>query len=139
MLKNCDLIYATWPGDAPIILFWLTFGLSILAFAKRMNQPRIDLLKKFILEDPCDPFNYYALALEHLHTDPLKAGELFDNLLNEHPNYLPTYYMAGTFFASQKMEAKGLGILKKGLLLAKLKQNFATARELLGAIQNMDE
>jgi hypothetical protein len=104
-----------------------------------MNQSRIDLLKKFILEDPGDPFNYYALALEHLNTDPLKAGELFDKLLKDHPDYLPSYYMAGIFFADQNMEPKGLGILKKGLLLAKSQKNFATERELQSAIQALDE
>ena len=104
-----------------------------------MNQLRIDLLQKFIVEDPTDPFNYYALALEYQHTNPMRAGELFDKLLDVHPDYLPTYYLAGIFFANQKMEEKGLGILKKGLLLAKLQKNVNTARELQGALENIDE
>lgn len=91
------------------------------------------------MEDPNDPFNYYALALEYQQTNPLRAGELFDKLLDDHPDYLPCYYIAGTFFTSQKMEEKGLGILKKGLVLAKLQKNFATERELQAAIQAIEE
>lgn len=103
-----------------------------------MNQSRIDLLEKFVLEDPYDPFNYYALALEYLQTNPVKAAELFDEILNNHPEYLPVYYTAGTFFADQANDLKAREILTKGTELARRKSDFKTLRELLGAIQNLN-
>jgi tetratricopeptide (TPR) repeat protein len=103
-----------------------------------MNHSRIELLEKFIVEDPSDPFNYYALALEYLQTNPDKAVELFDKILANHADYLPVYYAAGTFFADQANDAKALDILSKGVELAKKKSDFKTLRELQGALQNLD-
>lgn len=103
-----------------------------------MNQSRIDLLEKFILEDPSDPFNHYALALEYLQTNPVKAAELFDMILNNHPEYLPAYYTAGIFFADHGNDSKALETLTKGTELARRKSDFKTLRELLSAIQNLN-
>lgn len=102
-----------------------------------MNYPRIDLLEKFIAEDPSDPFNYYALALEYLQTNPTKASELFDEIMVNHPDYLPVYYTAGTFYAELANEVKAFKILNKGVDLAKRKSEFKTLRELKSAIQNL--
>lgn len=103
-----------------------------------MNHSRIDLLEKFIAEDPNDPFNHYALALEYLQTNPAKASELFDEILIHHPDYLPVYYTAGTFYAELANEMKALEILTKGVELAERKSDFKTLRELKSAIQNMN-
>lgn len=103
-----------------------------------MNHSRIELLEKFISEDPSDPFNYYALALEYLQTNPAKASVLFDELLVNHPDYLPAYYTAGTFYAELANEEKALEILNKGLDLAKKTSSLKALRELKTAIQNLD-
>jgi len=103
-----------------------------------MNHPRIDLLEKFIQEDPSDPFNYYALALEYLQTNPTKSRELFDEILIHHPDYLPVYYTAGTLYADLANEVKALEIFNKGVELAKINSDFKTLRELKSAIQNLD-
>lgn len=103
-----------------------------------MNHSRIDLLEKFMLEDPSDPFNYYALALEYLQTNPAKATELFDVVLLNHAEYLPIYYTAGTFYADQGNGLKAHEILNKGIELAKRKSDFKALRELKSVIQNLD-
>jgi len=66
-----------------------------------MNRNRISMLEKFMLEEPADPFPVYALALEYQVTEKNKAQELFERLLRDHPDYLPTYYLAGIFFLEQ--------------------------------------
>ena len=48
-------------------------------------------LKIFYEEDPSDPFNLYALAMEYLKTDTAESGRLFEILLHDHSYYLPTY------------------------------------------------
>jgi tetratricopeptide (TPR) repeat protein len=105
---------------------------------KGMNHSRIDMLEIFIAEDPSDPFNYYALALEYLQTNPDKAGELFDKIMFNHPDYLPVYYTAGTFYADRSNDVKALEILNKGVELAKRTSDFKTLSELQSAIQNLD-
>jgi tetratricopeptide (TPR) repeat protein len=103
-----------------------------------MNHSRIDLLEKFMAEDPSDPFNYYALALEYLQTNPTKAAGLFEDVMISHPEYLPVYYTAGTFYAEQANDSKALEILTKGIELAKKTSDFKALRELQSAIQNLD-
>jgi tetratricopeptide (TPR) repeat protein len=103
-----------------------------------MNHSRIELLEKFIKEDPEDPFNYYALALEYQQTNPVKARQLFDELLINHAEYLPVYYTAGTFYAALADESRALEILNKGVDLARRKSDQKALRELQSAIQNME-
>ncbi len=103
-----------------------------------MNHSRIGLLEKFIAEDPSDPFNYYALALEYQHTHPAKASQLFEELLINHPDYLPVYYTAGVFYAEIGNEIKALDILNHGVDLAKQNRDVKTLRELQSAIQNLE-
>lgn len=103
-----------------------------------MNHVRIDMLEKAIAEDPSDPFNHYALALEFQQTDPDKSAALFDEILTNHPDYQPVYYMAGTFYADIGQQAKAHEILTKGVELAKSNSDYKTMRELLSTIQNME-
>ncbi len=104
-----------------------------------MNTERIKMLEQFLKEDPSDPFNIYALALEYQHDNSQKAAGLFDILLNEHPNYLPTYYIAGGFYADQSKPERALEILRKGLVLARTQNDLGSARELQAAIQNLED
>lgn len=102
-----------------------------------MNPTRIEILKKYHEEDPHDPFPIYALALEYQATDPEKAQQFFEQLLTIHPQYLPTYYMAGIFFADQDEINRALEILLKGLTLAKAQNNPSASRELQAALDNL--
>ena len=63
-----------------------------------MSTDRIKQLEKFYEEDPRDPFNSYALALEYLHSDPSRSRSLFETLLQNHKDYLPTYYHAARLY-----------------------------------------
>ena len=103
-----------------------------------MNHSRIELLEKFIKEDPADPFNYYALALEYQETNPSKARALFDDLLVNHAEYLPVYYTAGIFYAGLADESRALEILNQGVAVAKTKSDHKAMRELQSAIQNLE-
>lgn len=103
-----------------------------------MNAARIEMLEKFIQEDPTDPFPVYALALEYQVTERTKAQQLFERLLGEHPDYLPTYYMAGIFFLDQGEVLRASEILQSGLALAKAQKDLAAARELQSALENLE-
>lgn len=95
-----------------------------------MSTTFLEKLLLFYEEDPTDPFNLYALALEYQKTDTLKAAVFFDNLLNNHPDYLPTYYHAAAFFAELNEIEKAEEIYKKGIQLAKHIGNAKTLGEL---------
>lgn len=104
-----------------------------------MNAERIKMLEQFLKEDSSDPFSIYALALEYQHQNIEKAEALFNILLDQHPNYLPTYYIAGGFFADQSKPERALEILRKGLVLARTQKDPGSARELQAAIQNLED
>lgn len=104
-----------------------------------MNSERIKLLEQYLEDDPTDPFNLYALALEYQKQNPAKAGKLFELLLDEHPDYLPTYYIAGNFYADQAQTQKALDVLRRGMVLAKSKGQNTTTRELQSAIDLLDD
>ncbi len=97
-----------------------------------MNNSRIDILLQYHKDEPDDPFNIYALALEFLNIDKPKAKEYFDLLLEKHEDYLPVYYHAAKFYGTtDKKYAEN--IYKKGILLAKNKGNNHALRELKNA------
>lgn len=103
-----------------------------------MNHSRIELLEKFIKEDPDDPFNYYALALEYQQANPSQAKQLFEYLLMNHAGYLPVYYTAGIFYADLAEESKALEILNEGVALARSISDTKALRELQSAIQQLE-
>lgn len=83
-----------------------------------MNNHRLRQLLGFYEEDPADPFNLYALALEYRNADAEQAAFFFQKLLREFPDYLPTYYPAAQFFAEQSDEATARATFEKGISLA---------------------
>jgi tetratricopeptide (TPR) repeat protein len=102
-----------------------------------MNAARIEMLEKFMEDDPTDPFPIYALALEYQVTEPSKTRQLFEQLLTTHPEYLPTYYMAGNFFLEQGEVERATRVLQLGLKLAKRLNEFAALRELQSVLDNI--
>lgn len=95
-----------------------------------MSTDRLTQLEKFYEEDPKDPFNAYALALEYQKNDTEKARLFFELLLREHKNYLPTYYHAAQLFLALDEREKAVAVLENGIALARAQQDAKTQREL---------
>lgn len=95
-----------------------------------MNNNRLDLLLQFYEEDPSDPFNAYALAMEYQNNDVQKAAEYFKLLLDKQPDYLPTYYHAAALFAEMDNAEYAEKLYQKGIQLALNQQNTKTYQEL---------
>ncbi|QRR00511.1 tetratricopeptide repeat protein [Dyadobacter sandarakinus] len=105
-----------------------------------MNSTLFENLLGFYEDDPADPFNVYALALEYTKSEPAKAAHFFNKLLTEHPTYLPAYYHAGALFAEMEQIEKAENIYQKGIELAITQQNTKAHQELLRAYRNfLDE
>lgn len=100
------------------------------------NLQRIQQLMGYLKEEPDNPFNLYALALEYQNHDPEKVAFYFDALLQNHKNYLPTYYHAAKFFASRDETAKAKAIYEEGIKLATDSNNSHALRELQNAYMN---
>lgn len=100
------------------------------------NLDRMELLREYILEEPENPFNRYALALEIKAIDPDEASALFDFLLNNHTSYLPVYFPSAHFFFELGQIEKAREIFEKGISLARIQSNDKALKELQNAYQN---
>jgi Tfp pilus assembly protein PilF len=98
---------------------------------------RLEQLLQFYKEDPQDPFNIYALALEYLKTDQRQALHFFDILLVQHPAYLPVYYSLGKYYQEQDEREKAKQLFEKGISLAASKNEHKTLRELQNALNEL--
>lgn len=105
-----------------------------------MNNNRLELLLQFYKEDPSDPFNAYALAMEYQNSDATKAKAYFDVLLEQHPDYLPTYYHAAALYAALEKNNEADTLFQKGIQLALHQHNTKAHQELQRAYrQFLDE
>ncbi|MBC6367815.1 tetratricopeptide repeat protein [Algoriphagus sp. AK58] len=97
---------------------------------------RIQLLKNYILEEPDNPFNYYALGLEIKEKDPEEASRMFDYVLENFPNYLPVYFPSAHFFFEHNQWEKARQIFEKGIEIASVQNEEKAKKELKNAYQN---
>ncbi|SKC60391.1 tetratricopeptide repeat protein [Ohtaekwangia koreensis] len=98
---------------------------------------RLEQLRQFILDDPTDPFNHYALALEYAKSDVETAIAKFEELMRAHPEYLPSYYQAGNLFEAVGKRNQAIAVLQQGIALAKQQQQFKTLRELQSVLDEL--
>lgn len=98
-----------------------------------MSSTRIQQLERFAKEDPDDPFNLYALALEYLKSDAGKARSIFEQLIDQHPQYVPTYYQLGQLCAEQGKTEDAVQILERGIVMARNAGDQKALREMEGA------
>lgn len=97
---------------------------------------RIQLLRTYILEEPENPFNYYALGLELREKDTFEAGKMFDFVLEKFPNYLPVYFPSAHFFFELNELEKAKKIFETGIELAVNTKEDKALKELRNAYQN---
>lgn len=102
-----------------------------------MNSERLKQLFNFLEQDPGDSFTIYAIALEYLEGYPEKAKKYLDILLENHPDYLPTYYQAGLLYQSMNEVEKAKAIFEKGIALAHKMNKLMTKRELQNALNEL--
>ena len=100
------------------------------------NLERISLLKTFCAEEPENPFNFYALALEFREEDKMAARQLFIKVLSDFPHYLPAYFPAAHFFFELDELEKAKELFEIGIALATRLQDEKAKKELTNAYQN---
>jgi tetratricopeptide (TPR) repeat protein len=98
-----------------------------------MSSSRLEQLFAFLQEDPDDPFNIYAIAIEYVKTDQEKALAYFEKLLHEHENYVPTYYHAAKLYAELGKKQEAGQTFQKGIAISLLAGNRHAHRELQNA------
>ena len=100
---------------------------------------RIELLERFIKEDPSDPFNYYALGLEYAKAEEQKALDIFVQLMRGHNDYLPTYYQLAKLYEQLGQKESAITTYNEGILIAKEQKDFKTQQELVAGLALLNE
>jgi tetratricopeptide (TPR) repeat protein len=98
---------------------------------------RLELLHQFLKEDPNDPFNLYALALEYLKSDTNRSYELFTELLTHHSDYIPTYYHLGKLYQESGKKEEAVRTFETGIGKARQLKDHKALRELQSALQEL--
>ncbi|WP_420578557.1 tetratricopeptide repeat protein [Ekhidna sp.] len=103
-----------------------------------MNSDRISLLEQFIKDEPSNPFNKYALAMEYYESQPYDSLSLLDGLLNDHPDYLPSYFKAAHLLWEHEKWEKANEVFQKGIRLAEEQRDHKALQELKAAYLNFE-
>ncbi len=98
-------------------------------------KSRIEQLEEFAKEDPQDPFNLYALALEYQKIDLQKASIIFNKLIMQHEDYVPTYYHLGMLYEQLGQRDMAIQTFEAGIAAATRARDLKASRELQAARQ----
>ena len=98
---------------------------------------RLDTLLQFYKDEPDDPFNIYAVAIEYQKSDPRKALDFFSILLDHHADYIPTYYHAAKLYHECGDTEKAIATYEKGIQVARSKNELKAVRELQSAYDEL--
>jgi tetratricopeptide (TPR) repeat protein len=101
---------------------------------------KIEQLEAFLQQQPTDSFLQHALALEHIKLgNDEKAKTLFENLLQQNPNYVGSYYHLGKLLERQGNTAAAIAIYQTGMQHAKAAKDNHAHNELQAAKEDLED
>lgn len=104
-----------------------------------MKNERLQQLLNYLTDDPGDPFLIYAVAMEYKPTDPDQAMEYLRKLLNDHPDYIPTYYHAAEILVEKQGREDDIkAVFEKGITVAREAGDHKALQELKTAYTNWE-
>ena len=103
-----------------------------------MPETRLHQLLKFLEEDPRDPFNLYAVALEYVKIEPEKSIPFFELLLERHSDYIPSYYHYAKVLAELQQIDKAKKILQTGIGVATKGGDAKAAKEMQNMLNELE-
>jgi len=96
---------------------------------------RIATFKSFIARVPGDPFPRYGLAMEYKGRGDLEAAwTAFSELLDQFPDYVPTYLMAGGTLLALGRRDEASGVYRRGIEVATRRGDSHARGELEAAL-----
>jgi tetratricopeptide (TPR) repeat protein len=105
-----------------------------------MISERLKKLFVFLENSPNDPFLLFAIAKEYEGLDEQQATlKYYQQLVNEHEDYVGTYYHLGKYYEKLNQPNKALETYNRGMEVAKHQQDKHAWNELAAARQELDE
>jgi len=99
---------------------------------------RIEKLNEFLQSNPADSFVRHALALEYVKLgDDLAARKLFEELLEQDPAYVGSYYHLAKLLERNNATEEAIRWYEKGMEQAKKMRDEHAWQELRGAYEEL--
>lgn len=99
-----------------------------------MQNNRLSKLLEFLSNDSSDPFVLYAIATEYnVLNDKKNAFHFYLRLIEEHPDYVGTYYHLGKLYEKENEKEKAIKTYQNGMIKARAKRDMHSFSELQGA------
>ncbi len=99
---------------------------------------RIEQLKEFLKTSPTDNFLRHALALEYIKLgNDADAQILFENILQDSPDYVGSYYHLAKLFERNQQQEKAIEWYEKGMIAAKKANDQHSYNELQAAYEDL--
>ncbi|MCA9693395.1 MAG: tetratricopeptide repeat protein [Nannocystaceae bacterium] len=100
---------------------------------------RLVMLERFVAARPDDPFARYGLAMELRKRGELaRAQQVFAELIERHPDYVPTYLMAGGCLLEAGDRAGARAVFERGVAVATAAGDAHARGELEAARAELD-
>ncbi|WP_298390681.1 hypothetical protein [Hydrotalea sp.] len=99
---------------------------------------RIEQLNNFLKENPKDNFVRHSLALEYIKMgDDLKARILFEEILDDSPDYVGSYYHLAKLLERLHQTNLAIEWYEKGMLAARHANDMHAYKELQSAYEDL--
>lgn len=96
-----------------------------------MQYNRLNKLLDFLKNEPQDPFLKYALATEYLVlNDTTQALTYFEDLVQNHTDYVGTYYHLGKLYETLNRKADAIKTYQDGMDIARKANDIHAFSEL---------
>lgn len=102
-----------------------------------MQAERLKILHSLLEEEPEEPFNWYALAMEYIRVNQEKAFELLQEVVRRFPSYLASYYQLASLQLTMELYSDAKDTAEEGIRLAIDLQNTKAQKELKALLQQI--
>jgi hypothetical protein len=103
------------------------------------EKTRREFLEEALRQDPDNTFARYGLAMELANSEPAAAWTHFEYLLVHHPEYVATYFQAGTFLVKQGRLEEARKVLAAGVEVTGRQGKQHAQAELQAALDDLNE
>ncbi|NJK83974.1 MAG: tetratricopeptide repeat-containing protein [Saprospiraceae bacterium] len=105
-----------------------------------MISERLKKLFVFLEDSPNDPFLLFAIAKEYeALNEPAASLKHYELLVNEHEDYVGTYYHLGKFYEKLNQLDKALDTYRQGMTVAKQQGDKHAWSELAAAKMELED
>lgn len=105
-----------------------------------MTVSRLETLQRFLDEDPADPFNHYALALEFITLQRFEDAILkFEVAIGLDNQYVPAYHQLGLLLGQLDRRDEAVRRLQEGIRIASLVGDTHAGLEMQEAIDDLGD